>query len=63
VGLWCFRVGVVLVLRSGATAFEFEHAAARLEPCLSEQAMNPVARKACHGFKACWVKAQNPYHL
>jgi len=42
VELWCFRVGVVLVLPSGAKALESE---------------------ACHGFKACWVKAQNPYHL
>jgi len=34
---------VVLVLLSGAQALEFEHAAARLEACPFEQAMNSVA--------------------
>ena len=41
--LWCFRVGVVLVLPSGAQALGLEHAAARLEACPSDQAMNAVA--------------------
>jgi hypothetical protein len=54
---------VVLVPPSGAKALEFEHVAARLEPCPSEQAMNSVARRLAMASRLAGVKAQNPYHL